>query len=346
MVALLLLLALSREGGPHRLSASLSAVREISALPPPAVAAFLDSFELFGETAASYSGSPADVARLLGYYGVLNHLCAVGDFEKMYLPPRLDPGKGVYGNQLLYEKRMASSLGVGPGDRVLDVGCGRGLVARGVSDGTGAEVTGLNIDPVQLARAESYAAGALSPSSLSFVLGDYNDPLPFPDAHFDAAYYVQVLSYFTDLDAFYAEVFRVVKPGARVVFEDYVQGPNYDASDPHQRELMRLSKPVLGGVCEVKPSVLQAAIEKAGFVVERSEDWSFEGEQYQLMQQSIDFFIPLQKLMSFLATVGLVPDHFAAMLGRMNDGAEAATEAVRDGVTNLGWVTEAVKPLE
>jgi hypothetical protein len=145
LLLLLLLLALSREGGLHRLSATLSAVREISALPPSAVAAFLDSFELFGETAASYSGSPTDVARLLGYYGVLNHICAVGDFEKMYLPPRLDPSKGVYANQLLYEKRMASSLGVGPGDRVLDVGCGRGLVARGVSDGTGAEVTGLNI---------------------------------------------------------------------------------------------------------------------------------------------------------------------------------------------------------
>ncbi|CAK9044821.1 unnamed protein product [Durusdinium trenchii] len=120
---------------------------------------------------------------------------------------------------------MADFLQLGPGTKAVDIGCGRGRIAHHVASYTGAHVTGLNIDKEQLRQAVEYAEQTgLSGSQLDFKHANYNDPLPFEDNSLDAAYYVQVLSYSTNLEAFFKEVYRVVKPGGRVAFEDYVLG--------------------------------------------------------------------------------------------------------------------------
>lgn len=41
----------------------------------------------------------------LGRPEVLNHLCALGEVEKMYIPPAMDLKLGIFGNQLLWEAR-------------------------------------------------------------------------------------------------------------------------------------------------------------------------------------------------------------------------------------------------
>mmetsp|Transcript_65768 Transcript_65768/g.133758 ORF Transcript_65768/g.133758 Transcript_65768/m.133758 type:complete len:255 (-) Transcript_65768:288-1052(-) len=252
---------------------------------------------------------------------------------------------GVYENQMLYEKRMADALLIGPNSKVLDIGCGRGRIAYHVATHTGAHVTGINIDPVQLSFAEAYAKQkGLHGTRLDFKRANYNDPLPFPDGHFDALYYVQVLSYPTDLERFFAETFRVVKPGGMVAFEDYVKGPTYNETDPNQKQLLRLAKPVLGGVVEVKPAVLMEAIRKVGFEIISSQDESVGGD-WPLLKKSADFFLPMETVVSVGNKVGLVPDHFQLMLERMNRGAYALIEASKQGVVNLGWVTIARKPL-
>merc|ERR1719221_2550065 len=200
-------------------------------MPTEKLERFLLSYSMFEKD--QFVG---ELGLLTDYYSVLNHLCAIGNFEKMYLPPYYKASRDVYENQKIYEKKMADWLGIGPGDKVLDIGCGRGRIAYHVASYTGAHVTGLNIDPVQLSYAEAYAKQkGLYGKTLDFKRANYNDPLPFPDGHFDALYYVQVLSYPTDLERFFAETFRVVKPGGMVVFEDYVKGPTYNDTDPKQK---------------------------------------------------------------------------------------------------------------
>jgi len=331
-----------RQHATYRLWTAYRAVKTVASMEQEQVEGFLKSYEIFAQD--SFDGTPEELKHILNYYGVLNHLCAIGDFEKMYAPPRIDPSVGVYENQIIYERRMADALQIGNGSNVLDIGCGRGRIAHHVASYTGSNVVGINIDPVQLGMANEYAQMTGMDSKVSFVKHDYNQPLPFPDNHFDGLYYVQVLSYPTDLERFFKECFRVVKPGAKVAFEDYVKGPSYDASDAEQRRLLRLAKPVLGGVVEVKPAVLKAAIEKAGFEVTSSQSEDYNGEGWQLMRQAADFFLPLNQLVNRLAAFGLVPDHFKLMLDRMNDGAEALIEASRRGVVSLGWVTIAQKP--
>ena len=124
----------------------------IYTLPEQDVRDFLASYELFEQE--HVSGNGHDAENTVNYYKVLNHLCAVGEVEKMYIPPVMDPSLNIFENQLLWEEAMAERLNLVPGSRVLDMGCGRGRVAHHVASYSGAHVTGLNIDRTQVHMAQ------------------------------------------------------------------------------------------------------------------------------------------------------------------------------------------------
>jgi ubiquinone/menaquinone biosynthesis C-methylase UbiE len=110
-------------------------------------------------------------------------------------------------------------LGVGPGSRVLDVGCGRGDDVLEVARRVGPEGLAAGVD----ASAEllSAAAGAAlrSGTPAAFVLGETAD-LPFPDGDFDAVYAAGTLHAATDPAAAVAELVRVTAPGGTVLAVD------------------------------------------------------------------------------------------------------------------------------
>lgn len=93
-------------------------------------------------------------------------------------------------------------------DRVLDVGCGDGTLARYLAD-EGHRVTGLDADASVLPGAGPGPA---------FVHGDALD-LPFPDASFDAVTMVGVLHHVDAVPAL-AEVRRVLRAAGRVAVID------------------------------------------------------------------------------------------------------------------------------
>lgn len=72
-----------------------------------------------------------------------------------------------------HEHFLASSIGIKPGMRVLDVGCGVGGPAREIVKFTGCHVTGLNINNYQISRAKQYAVKEGLTHKLDFVQGDF-----------------------------------------------------------------------------------------------------------------------------------------------------------------------------
>ena len=60
---------------------------------------------------------------LRDYYSVLNHMCAIGELEKMYVPPIMDMEANIFTNQILYEETIAEELELPDDARVLDLGC-------------------------------------------------------------------------------------------------------------------------------------------------------------------------------------------------------------------------------
>lgn len=255
------------------------------------------------------------------YYNVLPLLCAIGNFEKMYLPPVMDPSQDVYTNQKLYETWMSEHLRIGPSDRVLDIGCGRGRVAHFVASRTGAHVTGINIASEQVKAARSYADRTGLSSQLAFVAANYNDPLPFQDEAFDALYYVQVIGYGTNLTSFFAEVNRVLKPGGRAVFEDYILLPDYNETDALHQRLRRASMTVLGGVIFYPDHYFTSALLQAGFdIVWHNTTGPSIAPQSVLLRGERYFWKPLAGLLSVLGHIGIIPKHFSRMIDRIREG--------------------------
>lgn len=111
--------------------------------------------------------------------------------------------------QALYDLVVAA-LGIGPGDRVLEVGSGRGLGARRVLGRGPALVRGVDLVPEQVAR----AAEANDDPRVAFVQGA-SDDLPFPDGSFDALLSVEAAQHFEDVPGFARESARVLAPGGR-----------------------------------------------------------------------------------------------------------------------------------
>merc|ERR1712060_48998 len=233
---------------------------------------FLKSYELFDQERVK--GVDEEAQHIVNYYKVVNHLCAMGEVEKMYIPPVMDLKLGIFANQMLWEEKgMADKLDVGPGKTVLDVGCGRGRIAHHVASHTGAKVVGLNIDSTQIAMGKEFAAASgMLGDRLEFVQGNYNNPLPFENETFDALYHVQALTYAEDLVKLLKEMNRVLKPGAKISFLDWFALENYKADDPHHQHLLRETKAVIGAVKTPYPSEYAEALKEAGF------DLLFSGE--------------------------------------------------------------------
>ena len=107
---------------------------------------------------------------------------------------------------------------VDPGDRVLDVGCGTGVLARAAADRVAADgqVTGLDLNEGMLAVAQR-----LRPQ-IDWRQGDATH-LPFADESFDVVMSQFALMYFPDRPAALKEMARVLRPGGRLVIA--VWGP-------------------------------------------------------------------------------------------------------------------------
>lgn len=125
------------------------------------------------------------------------------------------------------------------GDRVLDLACGTGIVARIAAGrvGPGGTVAGFDINPEMLAVAGSRAdqAGV----RIDWRQGNAAGPLPFDDDAFDIVLCQQGLQFFTDREVTLKEVRRLTAPRGRAVFSIWRGLEHHPALDTFDRALGR-----------------------------------------------------------------------------------------------------------
>jgi SAM-dependent methyltransferase len=114
-------------------------------------------------------------------------------------------------------RRLLAAADVGPGDHVLDVGTGTGIVAFPAAARVGPEgtVLGVDISEEMLAAARAKAAGLLEPGHLAFRVMDAQ-ALTLPEASFDVVVSLFAVHHLPDPPAAFKEMHRVLRPGGRL----------------------------------------------------------------------------------------------------------------------------------
>ena len=127
-------------------------------------------------------------------------------------------GEGFRASIKRHQHHLADRVGIHPGMRVLDVGCGVGGPMRSIARHTGATIVGINNNAYQIRKGETLNARAGLSHRCNFVKGDFMD-IPCASETFDAMYSIEATCHAPEREGLFAELYRVLKPGA--VFGSY-----------------------------------------------------------------------------------------------------------------------------
>jgi SAM-dependent methyltransferase len=161
-------------------------------------------------------------------------------------------------------KHVLDRLGVAPGTRLLDVGCGIGGASR-MAAMAGAAVTGIDLTPEFVETARTLGDRVGLHDRIAFVT-TAGESMPLDDATFDAAVMVHVGMNVPAKTAVFAEVHRVLRPGGRFALYEQVRTGEGDLPYP-----LPWAEDERSSFVETVADY-RAHLEAAGFEIEDAED--------------------------------------------------------------------------
>lgn len=153
---------------------------------------------------------------------------------------------------------LADRLPIKAGQHIVDIGCGLGGPARYMAKRFQCNVSAVDITKPFVEAANKLTALLRMEQMVRIEHGD-GQCLPYPDSFFDGAYTQHVTMNVADRPRFFAEAYRVLKPGAFFALTEHGLGPK---GDPHYPVPWSADGT---GAYLVISSETRAVLEKTGF---------------------------------------------------------------------------------
>jgi len=172
------------------------------------------------------------------YYNLCSEFMVLGWGESLHFAP-LSPGESLQDSKIRHQQLMISKLELSPGMTILDIGCGTGGPMRRVAREAGVRVVGVNISEVQCDNAKRLNAAAGLDDMTDCLMCSFMDMSTIADMTFDRGYAIESTCHAADKVAAFAEIYRVLKPGALFWGQEMCMTDQFDPGDDRHRAIKR-----------------------------------------------------------------------------------------------------------
>ncbi|KAL5499251.1 ERG6 [Sanghuangporus vaninii] len=223
-----------------------------------------------GEGTQNRISSYADVVN--GYYDGATDLYEYGWSQSFHFS-RFYKGEAFAASLARHEHYLSAQMGLKPGMRVLDVGCGVGGPAREIARFSDVNIVGINNNEFQVHRARKYTARAGLSGQVTFEKGDFMKLVDqFGEDSFDAVYAIEATVHAPSWEGVYDQIRRVLKPGGVFGVYEWCMTDRWDGSNPEHRQLAHQIE-IGNGIPEMRPlAKAREALVNVGFQIEHEED--------------------------------------------------------------------------
>ncbi len=195
--------------------------------------------------------------------------------ESLHFAP-LSPQESVEDSKTRHQRLMIAKLELREGMRVVDIGCGIGGPMRRVVRDAGVRVVGVNSNEIQMDKAKSLNAEAGLGHMVDYLACSFMDMSAIADDTFDRGYAIESTCHAPDKAGAFAEIYRVLKPGALFWGQEMCMTDKFDPNDNRHRAI---KQDLMRGIALQDIATMgkvNRAVEMAGFQLIEGMDRAVE----------------------------------------------------------------------
>ena len=292
------------------------------------------------------------------YYNLCHELMEYGWGDSLHFAPMVT-GETLEDAVKRHQRMMIEKLGLSESMYVIDVGCGVGGPMRRVATETGAKVCCINNNEYQLDKARSKNVEAGLDHLAEYVKCDFMDMRQLEENTFDAGYAIESTCHADDKRAAFAEIYRVLKPGARLWGQEMCLTDSFDPTNAYHEQLKNELK--LGiALKDIETfSSVNNSLEAVGFELLEAVDFAGKGDPntkwYSPMESRHgtvgNFFRrtpmgrkAMESVMRLSAFIGLLPRQSHKVMNFVDRTANAYVSGGKEGVFTPLYCFLARKP--
>ena len=209
------------------------------------------------------------------YYNLSTEFMVFGWSESLHFAP-LSPRESLEESQVRHQRLMIAKLDLHEGMTVVDVGCGIGGPMRRVVREAGVRVVGVNSSEVQLEKAKALNAEAGLDHMVDYLACSFMDMGAVADDTFDRGYAIESTCHAPDKAGAFAEIYRVLKPGALLWGQEMCMTDKFDPGNARHRAVKRELMQGIALKDIATMGEVDRALEAAGFEVVEAKDRAVE----------------------------------------------------------------------